>query len=302
MRKDGLFAIDATDIATRLLGDSIAANLFTLGYAWQKGLIPLSRESIAAAVTLNGAAVKMNLAAFAWGRRAAADETAVRAVAGGKPEVKSETLDEVIARRVSFLTSYQNAAYAETYRAFIERVRAASEPLAMAVARNLFKLMAYKDEYEVARLYTDGSFASALGRQFKGDYTLTFHLAPPVLGRTDAFSGKPLKTGFGPWMMTGFRLLAALKALRGTAFDPFGRTAERRMERQLIADYRATIERLLPRLDAANMAAAVAIASVPDMIRGFGHVKAANVEKARAREAELLAQFDQPARLKAAAE
>ena len=245
VKQGGLSAIDATDIATKLMGDSIAANLFTLGYAWQKGLVPVSREAIEEAVRLNGVSVKMNLAAFAWGRRAAVDEQAVRAVIGAKAEKKPETLDELVARRVEFLTAYQDAAYAESYRSFIARVRAASEPLALAVARNLFKLMAYKDEYEVARLYTDGSFAASLAKQFKGDYTLKFHLAPPVMGRADAFTGKPVKTEFGPWMMTGFRLLAKMKRLRGTALDLFGRTAERRMERQLIADYRALIEMLL---------------------------------------------------------
>jgi indolepyruvate ferredoxin oxidoreductase len=245
VKPGGLSAVDATDIATRLLGDSIAANLFTLGFAWQKGLVPVSREAIEQAVSLNGVSVKMNLAAFAWGRRAAVDEQAVRAVTGAKGENKPETLDEIVSRRVEFLTTYQDAAYAESYRGFVAKVRAVSEPLALAVAGNLFKLMAYKDEYEVARLYTDGSFAAQLAKQFKGDFRLSFHLAPPILGRKDSFTGKPLKTQFGPWMMTGFRLLAKLKRLRGTAFDVFGRTAERRMERQLIADYRALIEGLI---------------------------------------------------------
>jgi indolepyruvate ferredoxin oxidoreductase len=292
VKPGGLHAIDATDIATKLLGDSIAANLFTLGYAWQKGLIPLERSSIEAAVTLNGVGVKMNLAAFLWGRRAAADEAAVRAVIGAGTAPKPETLDDVIARRVAFLTDYQNAAYGESYRAFVERVREVSEPLAEAVAKNLFKLMACKDEYEVARLYSDGAFAANLAKQFKGDFSLKFHLAPPMLGRKDDFTGKPLKTAFGPWMMTGFRVLARLKRLRGTAFDIFGRTAERRMERQLIADYRAMIEALLPKLTKANAGVALELASLPDMIRGFGHVKEANVAKAKIREAELLAALD----------
>ena len=233
VKQGALSAIDATEIATKLLGDSIAANLFTLGFAWQKGLVPLSREAIEAAVKLNGVGVKMNLAAFDWGRRAAVDEQAVRAVIGAKAEKKPETLDDIVARRVDFLTGYQNAAYAGTYRSFIDKVRATSEPLALVVARNLFKLMAYKDEYEVARLYTDGAFAANLAKQFKGDFTLRYHLAPPIMGRVDSFTGKPLKTEFGPWMMTGFRMLAKLKGLRGTALDIFGRTAERKMERQL---------------------------------------------------------------------
>ncbi len=298
----GLSAIDATEIATKLLGDSIAANLFTLGFAWQKGLVPVSRAAIEEAVKLNGVAVKMNLAAFAWGRRAAADEAAVRAIIGAKTAKAPETLDEIVARRAEFLTRYQDAAYAEAYRSFVARVRVRSEPLAMAVAKNLFKLMAYKDEYEVARLYSDGSFAKNISKQFSGDFTLKFHLAPPILGRKDPFSGKPLKTQFGPWMMTAFGLLARLKGLRGKALDPFGRTAERRMERQLIADYRAVIETLLPDVNAANVTKAVELASLPEMIRGFGHVKEANVAKARARQAELLAAFRGKADLRAAAE
>ncbi len=303
VRQGGLNAIDATGIATALLGDSIAANLFTLGFAWQKGLVPIPREAIEAAVKLNGVGVKMNLAAFLWGRRAAADETAVRAVIGAKADPKRETLDDVISRRAGFLTSYQNAPYAESYRAFVNQVRARSEPLAEAVAKNLFKLMAYKDEYEVARLYTSGDFAASIAKQFKGGYQLKFHLAPPIMGRKDAFTGKPLKTEFGPWMMQAFRILAKFKGLRGTAFDIFGRTAERRMERQLIVDYRATIERLVPKLTASNAALALEIASLPDMIRGFGHVKEANVMKARLREAELLQAFEGRApAMKAAAE
>ncbi|MFM8748413.1 MAG: indolepyruvate ferredoxin oxidoreductase family protein [Aestuariivirga sp.] len=303
VRPNGFHAIDATDIATRLLGDSIAANLFTLGYAWQKGLVPVSREAIAQAVELNGVAVKKNLAAFAWGRRAAADEAALRTLIGARAVVKPETLDEIVARRVDVLTAYQNAAYAESYRAFVEKVRAAAEPLALPVARNLFKLMAYKDEYEVARLYADGGFAERLASQFTGDVRLTFHLAPPLLGRIDPATGKPAKIQFGPWMMPVFRLLAKFKWLRGTAFDPFGRSAERREERQLIAGYRALIDNLLQRPGLARSEAAMELASLPETIRGFGHVKQASIAKAKAREAELLQSLagGKP-RLRAAAE
>jgi indolepyruvate ferredoxin oxidoreductase len=290
VKPGGLHVIDAGDIATKLLGDSIAANLFTLGYAWQKGLVPVSREAIEEAVTLNGAAVKMNLAAFAWGRRAAVDEQAVRAVIGAKTEKPAETLEEIVSRRVAVLTDYQDAAYAESYASFITKVRAVSKPLALAVAKNLFRLMAYKDEYEVARLHSGGSFEAEVARQFKGDYKLTFHLAPPILGRKDA-SGRPVKTEFGSWMMTAFRMLAKLKRLRGTAFDVFGRTAERRMERQLIADYCALIERLLSNPQQARSKIALDIAALPEQMRGFGHVKEANVTKAKAREKELLSQL-----------
>ena len=291
VKQGGLSAIDAADIATKLLGDSIAANLFTLGYAWQKGLVPVSRAMIEEAVKLNGVAVKMNLAAFTWGRRAAVDEQAVRKLIGARGEKAPETLAEIVARRVEFLTAYQDQSYAAAYRHFVEKVAASSQPLALVVARNLFKLMAYKDEYEVARLYSDGSFAAAIGKQFTGDVRLTFHLSPPLASGTDPLTGRPLKKPYGPWMMQAFRLLARLKGLRGTAFDPFGRTAERRMERQLITDYRTMIEGLLPDLQPANLATALELAAVPEMIRGFGPVKAANVEKARLRESELLAAF-----------
>ena len=287
-------AVDATGIAARLLGDSIAANLFTVGYAWQRGLIPISQASIEAAVKLNGVSVAMNLAAFTWGRRAAADEAALRKVIGTKETPKPETLDDLIARRSQLLIDYQGEAWSLAYRAFVSRVRetpAASEAFVGAVAKNLAKLMAYKDEYEVARLYSDGSFATRVAEQFTGDYRLKFHLAPPILGRRDDFSGKPLKQEFGPWMMTGFGMLAKLRGLRGTALDPFGRTVERRMERQLISDYRATIEALLPKLSATNMTTAIEIATLPEMIRGFGHVKMANAARAKVREAELLAAF-----------
>ena len=299
----GLHAIDATGIATKLLGDTIAANLFTLGFAWQKGLVPISREAIEAAVRLNGVGVQMNLSAFMWGRRAAVDVAAVHAVIGARTERPPETLDGIITRRVAFLTAYQNASYGQTYRDFVARVAVASEPLALAVAKNLFKLMAYKDEYEVARLHADSAFAANLAQQFKGDFKLTFHLAPPILGRRDGFTGKPLKTEFGPWIMTGFKFLAKLKGLRGTRFDPFGRTAERRLERQMIVDYRERIESLLPKLNAANASVAAKIAALPDNIRGYGHVKEASIAKAKALEVDLLEAFEigKPA-LKAAAE
>lgn len=185
----------------------------------------------------------------------------------------------------------------------METVRAVSEHLAMAVAKNLFKLMAYKDEYEIARLYSDGSFAAELARQFSGDFKLTFHLSPPLNARVDPLTGRPFKKLYGPWMMQAFRLLAKMKGLRGTAFDVFGRTAERRMERQLIADYRHMIEGLLPRIQPANVATAIELAGLPDSIRGFGPVKAANVEKAKRREQELLDAFNTGgAPLKTAAE
>ena len=291
-------AIDATRIATQLLGDSIASNLFTLGFAYQKGLVPLQASSIEQAIRLNGQAVKMNLDAFLWGRRAAHDFAAVeKIVEPKKPAAADETLDDMVARRSAFLASYQNEDYAKAYRDFVTKVRGhesevapKSEALARAVARYLFKLMAYKDEYEVARLYTDGSFAKELGKRFKGG-RLTFHLAPPILAKVDPVTGVPRKMTFGPWMMPAFRLLAAAKFLRGTAFDPFGRSHERRTERALIGDYRAMLDELLKTLSAENMALATEIASIPEQIRGYGHVKERHLKLAKGRESELLAAY-----------
>ena len=291
---------DATVLATELLGDSIAANLMTLGYAWQKGLVPLAEASILKAIEINGAAVTMNTAAFAWGRRAAHDPAAVAAVLGGRSREagpERETLDEMIARRRDFLAAYQNASYADDYAAFVAKARAAeqaaapgSQALTGAVARYLFKLMAYKDEYEVARLYTDGAFERAVREAFTGDYRLKFHLAPPLVAARDA-SGHLTKRAYGPWMMTAFRALARLKGLRGTAFDPFGYTAERKTERALIGEYRSTIEELLAGLTRDRLGLAAGIAAFPETIRGYGHVKERHLAETRARLSGLLTQW-----------
>lgn len=306
-----VMALDATKIATALCGDSIATNLFMLGYAYQKGLVPTSAAAIEKAIEMNGAAVAMNTDAFRWGRRAAHDLPAVLAAAfppdAGTDALfahrrLSEGLDEVIARRVTFLTGYQDARYAESYRTLVERVRtaeAAAAPgrteLTETVARTLHRLMAYKDEYEVARLYVDTDFLAQVKSQFEGDYTLNVHLSPPATAKVDPATGRMKKQVYGPWVLTLFRVLARMKRLRGTAFDPFGRLPERQTERRLIVEYRATVEELLRGLTAENHALAVEIAALPDRIRGFGHVKEANLEKTRAEEAALLATWRNPA-------
>jgi len=298
--------VDATSIATALLGDAIAANLFLLGFAFQRGLIPVGEEAITRAIALNGVQVRFNQQAFLWGRRAAHDEAAVRAIAGigsGVP-APEPTLDAQIAERERFLRDYQNAEWAARYTRTVAQVRAAETAVAgqgdallltRAVMRSLFKLMSYKDEYEVARLYTSGDFLRALEQQFEGDYTLKFHLAPPLFSARDPVTGHLRKREYGPWMMRAFGVLAHFRFLRGTRFDPFGYTAERRMERGLIADYEALVGRLLPRLSPETRTVVSDIAALPLKIRGFGHVKARNLEKALARQEELLAQLDAPA-------
>jgi indolepyruvate ferredoxin oxidoreductase len=309
---DATTFVDGTGLATAILGDSIATNLFMLGYAWQKGLVPLSLDALMRAIELNGVAVETSKRTFAWGRLAAHNLSAVQVAA--KPTLRVEkpaarTLSEIVAKRVELLTAYQDKAYAERYRGFVERVGAVEKErargrsgLAEAVAKSLYKLMAYKDEYEVARLYTDGEFLKKLGAQFEGNYTLSFHLAPPLFADRDPETNQLKKREYGPWIMTAFRVLASLKRLRGTAFDVFGYTEERKMERRLIAEYEATVDSLLATLDQNNHGLAVQIAAVPETMRGFGHIKEKNVVAAKAREASLLAAYRTPASEKVAAE
>ncbi|MBN7138194.1 indolepyruvate ferredoxin oxidoreductase [Lysobacter enzymogenes] len=359
--------VDATELATALLGDAIAANLFILGYAWQRALVPISFDALMRAIELNGAAIEMNKTAFAWGRLAAIDPRAVAEAAGvtrkvptaaeatprDLPHLKpgewegtewgatsapratrnedelrhvpnkadgdnvaflplddlrlSRSLDELIARRVAFLTDYQDAAYAKRYSDFVAKVREAeqkkapgSTDLAEAVARYFFKLMAYKDEYEVARLYTSGEFQRRLQQQFDGDYKLKFHLAPPLLAKKDA-QGRLIKQEFGPWVFTAFKWMAKLRKLRGGTFDIFGYTEERKMERRLIGEYEQTVGGLLDKLDNGNVDLAAEIAGIPEHIRGYGHVKEEHLHKAKAREAELLKEFANPLRIVQAA-
>jgi indolepyruvate ferredoxin oxidoreductase len=304
--------IDATRLATALLGDSIATNLFMLGYAYQRGLVPVSAEAILGAIEINAAAVEMNKQAFHWGRRAALDRAAIERIAYPQAErlvPKAQTLEELVARRVAFLVEYQDAAYAQRYRTLVERVRAAEAAkargrggLAEAVARYYFKLLAYKDEYEVARLYTNGKFMARIREQFEGGYRLHVHLAPPLLARRDPLTGEPKKREYGPWMLRLFGLLAPLRRLRGTPLDVFGYSAERRLERALIADYEQLVERLIAALDDENHKLAIELASLPEHIRGFGHIKARSIETAKTREAELLGYFMKASAPVAAAE
>ena len=281
-------AFDAEQVAVQMLGDSIYTNPLMMGYAWQMGRIPLSLATITRAIELNGVQVDNNKAAFDWGRRCAHDLAAVQALFKAQAViqfVKKPGLAEMVATRVDFLTGYQDAAYASSYKAFVEKVQAAEAPLggtglSEAVARYLFKVMAYKDEYEVARLHTDKAFTDKIAGMFEGDYKLVHHLAPPLTAKKND-KGELLKQPFGPWMRSAFGLLAKMKGLRGGPLDIFGRTAERKAERALIIEYRACIEELLPKLNADNRALAVDIARVPEDIRGYGHVKERHLLAAR---------------------
>jgi len=284
-----------------LMGHSIATNVFMLGYAWQKGLVPVSLEALDRAIALNGVAIDENLEAFLWGRRAAFDPAGVERLAcAAEPALPTHRLsrdvEEIAARRRDYLVSYQDAAYAQRYVDLVERARRAersvdsdSTAFTEAVARGWFRLLARKDAYEVARLYTDGEFERALRATFDGDYRLRFHLGVPQRGPVDPQTGETAKRRYGAWMMPVLRGLARLKFLRDTRFDPFGRGAERRLERALIAEYEATIGSLLAQLDRDGLAVAAEIARLPEGIRGFGPIRERAAQAARARQAELMA-------------
>ncbi len=321
--------VDASELALALMGDAIATNLFMLGYAWQQGLVPVSFEALMRAIELNGAAVEMNRKAFAWGRLAAHDIDTVKRAAGATAAPTTgdftaagalatsaaflgegklaQTLDEAITLRAKFLTEYQDAKYAAQYTSFLQKVRRAEQErtpgltgVSEAVARYYFKLMAYKDEYEVARLYTTGDFEQRIRDTFDGDFKINFNLAPPMFSKKDG-DGHLLKREYGPWVFTAFKLLKRLKFLRGGAFDLFGKTEERRMERQLIVDYRNAIDELLMGLAVSNHSLAVEIARLPEHIRGYGHVKEAHVATVKAKWDALLHAWRDPAAERSAA-
>ena len=291
-------SFDAEQVAVQMLGDSIYTNPLMLGFAWQKGRVPLSHAALMRAIELNGVQIDNNKAAFEWGRRCAHDLAAVQALFKAAQIiefVRKPSLAEMLAKRVDFLAAYQNAAYAQTYITFVEKVRAAEAPLnstqlSEAVARYLFKLMAYKDEYEVARLHTDRAFTEKIASMFEGDYKLIHHLAPPLTAKKND-QGELIKQPFGPWMRSAFGLLAKMKGLRGTPLDIFGRSAERRMERALIVEYRACIEELLTSLNAERLALAAEIARIPEQIRGYGHVKERHLAAVRPKWQALMEQW-----------
>jgi indolepyruvate ferredoxin oxidoreductase len=297
---------DFTKPAETLLGDSIATNIMMLGYAYQKGLLPLSAKAIEQAIEVNGVSIKMNSQAFQLGRLAAADPAKLASLMKGQDEVVAPktldamSLDEIIAHRSALLTDYQDPRLAERYRQLVDQVRDAvikggyGDALPRAVAINYAKLLAYKDEYEVARLYTDGRFEQQLRAQFEGDFKFSFNLAPPMLaGKPDAL-GRPGKRAFGSWIMPLFRMLAKLKGLRGTPFDIFGYSADRKLERDLIVGYEKDVATVLGLLSPANLDTAIELLSLPDRIRGYGPVKEKAVQDAKARYAQLAADLVNP--------
>jgi indolepyruvate ferredoxin oxidoreductase len=312
--------VEATKLATVLFGSSFGQNIFLVGYAYQLGCLPISMEAISRAIELNGEAVDMNKSAFEWGRRAAFDLASVTKLVTPlsvptDARHLSQSLDEKIERRAAFLEAYQSARYARRYRDLIVRMRAAEASLGTpetslteAAAKSLFKLMSYKDEYEVARLFTDGSFDKQVAASLEGDLKFEFHLAPPLLARKDPATGRPKKMSFGPWIKPVFSLLAKLKFLRGGLFDPFAHSLERKMERMLISEYIAILEEVEAGVKSENRALAIALLSVPMKIRGFGPVKMRSVTAARAEGAALLSRFrhstkqNPPSSLAAAAE
>ncbi|MBE9539727.1 MAG: indolepyruvate ferredoxin oxidoreductase family protein [Proteobacteria bacterium] len=295
----GCHFINSTAIATKLLGDSIAGNLFLLGFAWQRGLVPVSSDALEQAIELNGVAIEFNKQAFLWGRRCADQpEKVMQLVDLGSSEVKSPpTLEEIITDRVERLTAFQNKRYARLYKKRMDKL-CARDPrakeqnsISMAAARNLFKLMAYKDEYEVARLYTDGNFLRKIEAQFEGDYELRFNMAPPLFSKRDPGTGHLLKSEFGPWMMKSFKFLARLKFLRGTALDVFGYSAERKQERADIAEYEALLNSVFDGLTDDNYQLAGELAELASKLRGYGHVKDRNREKLALQQDTLLSRF-----------
>jgi indolepyruvate ferredoxin oxidoreductase len=312
----GVDAIDANHFAVALLGDAIYANPFVLGYAWQKGWVPLMYESLMRAIELNAVQVEKNRAAFEWGRRAAHDLAAVRQLTQSQGRsATAETasskiislhtpkaLDTLIDKRADYLSAWQDDAYATRYRELVAQVRVAESaldvgdgqlPLTEAVAKNLHKLMAYKDEYEVARLYADPAFIEKLKASFEGDWKVNIHLAPPAFSKKDAH-GHLIKKKYGPWILSAMRVLAKLKFLRGTAFDVFGKTEERRTERALIGEYEALVHELIGGLSVQKHALAVELANLPDGIRGYGHVKENNLKGVRVKWRDLLARWRSP--------
>ena len=305
--------VDANEIATTLMGDSIATNLFMVGYAFQKGFIPLSFEALLKAIELNGVAIDFNKKAFAWGRKMAVDPEGVLSEVDRLSGPKfitppTDDLNEMLSRRESFLKDYQNEAYAKHYRTLVNKIAAKDEQfgsdkrLTTAIAKSLFKLMAYKDEYEVARLYAGTDFVKRVDQMMEGDYTLKFNLAPPAFSKKDRNTGHLKKSEYGPWMLKAFGILSKFKFLRGTAFDPFGYMNERKEERRLIKEFEQDLHKILDGLNSENYTIAVELIELVTKVRGYGHIKEQAIETYYKERQHLMEQFNNPSPLKTAAE
>jgi indolepyruvate ferredoxin oxidoreductase len=295
--KEKVSFIDATAIASNLLDDSIGSNLFLLGYAYQSGLVPVSAVSIAEAIELNAVSIEFNKKAFLWGRRAFYDLDAVLEYAGNEEPFQAlQSLEDISADRIKRLVDYQDTKYAQRYQSLLENVNKAERTLigennsllSIAVARNLYKLMAYKDEYEVARLFSGSAFSEQVKNQFEGDFKLEFHLAPPLISKVDPETSERLKRKLPHFMLKAFALLSMCKGLRGSAFDPFSYQQERKIEQNLIVEYENDISQLLDSLNNKNYESVLELAGLPDSIRGYGHIKLKNIDQFKARRAQLL--------------
>ncbi|HEX2139294.1 MAG TPA: DUF6537 domain-containing protein, partial [Woeseiaceae bacterium] len=293
-----LSSVAATKLAERLLGNTIYSNVLMLGFAWQHGLVPVSMDAILRAIELNGVEIDNNRHAFGWGRIAAADPAFVRSRLDQPESRQPESLDSLVERRAAFLVDYQDQALSDRYLELVERVRRAEQRLTSrdlhlteAVARAYFKTLAYKDEYEVARLHVDTGFLERIRKEYGGQAKVKFHLAPPIMNRGRDARGRPLKREFGPWMIPLFRVLARLRRLRGTPLDVFGLTAERRLERRLIEEFEQTVDALLASLSLQTVDEAIAIVNLYLEIRGYGPVKDEAAAKVRAEIASRLAEY-----------
>ena len=301
-RKGSLHLLPASQLALAALGDTLAANLMITGYAWQSGMLPISREAIHGAIELNGIAIDWNKQAFEWGRALAhqidLQDVLLKPATEVVKLVDTTLPRDVVDRFAQELERYHNLAYADRYRQWlataneqvIDRV-GPQQALLNTVARSLYKLMAYKDEYEVARLHSDPEFLASIAARFEGNYKLSYHLAPPLISRVDKATGRPQKIRFGGWMRWAFKLLAKLKVLRHTPLDIFGYSAERRLERRLIEDYKTLITGLIGDLTPERLAALQTIAALPMILRGYGHVKIASLERYETELQSLLEQW-----------
>jgi indolepyruvate ferredoxin oxidoreductase len=296
--KNNIDFIPSNTIANKILGDSILSNMFIVGNAYQSGLIPVKANSIEQAIKLNGVSIEENINAFRLGRYSKNNKKEILDLIYEKEKIKND-FDEKFIDRYNFLIEYQNKKYADKYKELVDYVKKCEEKISVdiknfsnAVAINYFKLMSYKDEYEIARLYSDNEFINKINETFEGNFKINYHLSPPIFSTKDKVTGYPLKINFGSWIMILFKFISMFKFLRGTYLDPFGYFKERKIERLLINSYKERILEICSKLTIENYALAVEIASTPDQIRGFGYIKEKNIEIAKRCEDKLMSAFN----------